>query len=138
MIVLRLSRRVIVRVDAWLLRPIESGREPSSDARLRGVNVRGRSVSDPDIGDRRAERSSLKLRLILPRAEPAVGFETAMPFDRTELSEFDLLIGVPMSEASACVTVVGVTAVVGVGCLRTDGRDGSARTVIWELPDALR
>lgn len=134
--------RVKVRVDAWLARPIESGLELSRDARVRGVNVRaanvrGRSVSEPDMGECSAAKSSLKLRLMLPRLEEADGLDmtTSFSFEWTELSEFDLLSEDP---ASAKSTVVGVTAVVAVGCLMTEGREGSARTVTCELVDTLR
>ena len=128
-----------MRVDAWLARPTESILEPSSDVRLRGVKVRGRSVSEPDIGDRSDVRSSRKLRWMLPRVEDADGLEMETPFDWTELSEFDLLNDELASTASTFdIVVVGVAAAVAVACLITAGRDGSARTVTWELLEALR
>ena len=79
--------------------------------------------------------ASCRRRLLRVDEDAADGLEKMTP---VEFSDSDLLIDREGAATSASETVVVVNAVVALGGLITDGRDGSARTVMLELLDTLR
>lgn len=111
--------------------------------------MRGRSVSEPDIGERKGKGLGLSLTESIEAVrrckpfnafdtEDDDGFENVTPFECMEVTESALAAEAPASEEPEFETVVVVTAVVVLAGLIMEGREGSARTVMFEFDEILR